>query len=117
MRDKDNTANLNVEDDDDEVSVTQSMYGDRVNAASVSLRTGSRPPMGNMTMTMPANNSTGPMGKGTVGATEASTPSDDDRVGLIPKPLVPTRLTVKNASTRAQQEAKRKADLAVRSKR
>jgi hypothetical protein len=37
--------------------------------------------------------------------------------GPVGKPLVPTRLTVKKASTRAQQEAKRKEDLSVRSKR
>ena len=115
LRDKDNVATLNAEEDDDEVSITQSAYGDRINAVSVSLRTGSRPPLGNMTVLV--HTSTGLLGKSTVGATEASISNDEDRAGLISKPLVPTRLTVKNASTRAQQEAKRKADLAVRSKR
>ena len=106
------TSLLDMDEEDDEISVPHSTtYGDRVGAGLV--RTGSRTPVG----TLPSNAVTGLQQKGTVGATESSPLSDEDRVGLISKPLVPTRLTVKKASTRAQQEAKRKADLAVRSKR
>ena len=103
-------SGFNIDEDEDDISLPHSMYGDR--GGTIAQRGGPRTTNGAISPNM-----TGPSPKGTLGATEGNILSSDDRDGPIGKPLVPTRLTVKKASTRAQQEAKRKADLAVRSKR
>ena len=116
-RDKEKEASgFNIDEDEDDISLPHSMYGDKHDKHNNSHKNGVRTNNGTNSPTM-----TGPIPKGNIGAVEGGALSSDERErerdGPIGKPLVPTRLTVKKASTRAQQEAKRKADLAVRSKR
>eukprot|EP00596_Hydrurales_sp_CCMP1899_P005223 CAMPEP_0119049066 /NCGR_PEP_ID=MMETSP1177-20130426/62581_1 /TAXON_ID=2985 /ORGANISM="Ochromonas sp, Strain CCMP1899" /LENGTH=721 /DNA_ID=CAMNT_0007025819 /DNA_START=48 /DNA_END=2209 /DNA_ORIENTATION=+ len=96
---EDKGGGFNIDDDEDDLSVPHSIFADR---AGVRSRAPASPTLIN-TATVPKGGDA-PMG-------------DEAMEGPVGKPLVPTRLTVKKASTRAQQEAKRKEDLSVRSKR
>ena len=120
-RDKDKEGmGVNIDDDDDAISLPHSIFGDR--AGGQQRAPGARTPgiapsasmAGATSKCMTA--SAGATGVG-LGETGVAVEDRDREREREPVGKVPTRLTVKKASTRAQQEAKRASDLAVRSRR
>ena len=110
----------NIDDDDDAISLPHSIFGDRTaGQRAPGVRTPGVAPSASMAATAGKSMivSVGATGVGLetgVAVEEREREREREPVGKV---LVPTRLTVKKASTRAQQEAKRASDLAVRSRR
>ena len=114
----------NIDDDDDAISLPHSIFGDRTaGQRAPGVRTPGVAPSASMAATAGKSMivSAGATGVGLetgVAVEERDRDREREREREpVGKVLVPTRLTVKKASTRAQQEAKRASDLAVRSRR